>query len=766
MMQISQQDQDRRSNIAALYQEINRGLADLTPDDNFGREHGSSSSSSSSSSRLGASYSERRNRRSSRKDKNTRTIWRDATTHWVVPTYSAVLQCVRGGTAIFSLVHGNSPKNPVVVAAASSSRRRTRSASSFSSIRNGRADSLPAEKKKKEKEKKKKKQSSHVMLNIDSNRNQKEKAASTKKRQQLSRSRRPPTELEPHEKYHEREKLLSTFVQNSGLRMKGILMLYRTFLSSMLPSTSNNRNAGSASGDGEVLVLAHVFLREIAKLLPAKDLHNGLDELLFINFDVDYVGTMDVREFILELASCGAMRLANHQMVRVLYTLYGTVPIDAENVAAAAGGGGGGGEISAGKQSETSNQRRKESISAILLPTQQHHNRYMKNKDARERTRTSRIPAVVLAGMMHRGMSDTKALVHSVEMFLSALDEDGDGVITWTEFLSSVLNDHNVLDNFRKAYSSPRSSRMMGVMMFSPLNRFMRRVQLDWRMLTKLWNEMNTAGIQYRVVSEGSEGSGGIDSRGGGSVVVGEKGGGIVVSSSSGSGADGGSTNIGGVDGGGGGGGGADGVPNNDTSDREPEPDPNPGPGPGPGDSGGGDNDNDNDGVSIGVGLSSRVLLNYSQFRDIVKPFFGKAKPGDAPLMSDLFEAAVASNTSYVDQQGVNITVADCHRFAIDLSSALEDASPAMGSNTIQRARFYFMMLDLDRNGTIDYDEVYEVVSRGQTAGLAQHVLQGRQLMRSLERDEDGAVEEEHFVDVTMDHPDLLWRVVHRYPSQ
>ena len=141
MMQVSQQDQERRSNIAALYQEINRGLADLTSDGNFGRQHGSSSSSS----RLGASYSERRDRRSSRKDKNTRTIWRDATTHWVVPTYNAVLQCVRGGTAIFAPVHGNSPKNPVLVAAASSSRRRTRSASSFSSIRNGRADSLPAE---------------------------------------------------------------------------------------------------------------------------------------------------------------------------------------------------------------------------------------------------------------------------------------------------------------------------------------------------------------------------------------------------------------------------------------------------------------------------------------------------------------------------------------------------------------------------------------------------------------------------------------------
>jgi len=112
------------------------------------------------------------------------------------------------------------------------------------------------------------------------------------------------------------------------------------------------------------------------------------------------------------------------------------------------------------------------------------------------------------------------------------------------------------------------------------------------------------------------------------------------------------------------------------------------------------------------------------------------------------------------------MAVADCHRFVIDLSAALEDAAPSMGSATIQRARFYFMILDLDWSGTIDYDEVYEVISRGQSVDLARHILHGRQLMRQLAREEDGTVTEETFVAASRMHPTLLWRVVQRYPRE
>ena len=134
--------------------------------------------------------------------------------------------------------------------------------------------------------------------------------------------------------------------------------------------------------------------------------------------------------------------------------------------------------------------------------------------------------------------------------------------------------------------------------------------------------------------------------------------------------------------------------------------------------------------------------------------------------MSDLFDAAVAHDVQYTDKQGKSIKVADCHRFIIDLSTAYEDAAPSMGGATIQRARFYFLILDLDCSGTIEYDEVYEVISRGQPNTLTRHILQGRQLMRHIQREENGDVTESNFLQATRAEPELLWRIVHRYPFQ
>ena len=112
------------------------------------------------------------------------------------------------------------------------------------------------------------------------------------------------------------------------------------------------------------------------------------------------------------------------------------------------------------------------------------------------------ISSELIAGLMHCGTESTRVLVQSVERFLHSMDEDGDGIITWKEYLSAVTKDHTILDSFRRAYSVSRRGNMLGVMMFSPLNRFLRRCNIDWSLLTKLWNEMTTTLSQYRVVGD------------------------------------------------------------------------------------------------------------------------------------------------------------------------------------------------------------------------------------------------------------------------
>ena len=151
-------------------------------------------------------------------------------------------------------------------------------------------------------------------------------------------------------------------------------------------------------------------------------------------------------------------------------------------------------------------------------------------------------------------------------------------------------------------------------------------------------------------------------------------------------------------------------------------------------------------------------------------PFFGKTKPNDSAILSDLFDIAAASGSDdsdgkpeFIDRRGRPVRVADMHRFIIDLSSALEDSAPSTGHHSIKRTQFYFQLLDLDHNGTVDYDEVYEVVSLGQPSSAAKYILHGRKLMRDLRRDADGYVSETNMVKACENNPDLLWQVVQRY---
>ena len=519
------------------------------------------------------------------------------------------------------------------------------------------------------------------------------------RKRQRALQRQPP-ELQPREKFDEREDVLNAFVRAGNLTLSKTIAIFETFKALMLPPANDSddeeeqqaehnmmfednqgehmANATKKRNDDKdqpLYILAHIFLREIGRLLPSNALKNGLDELLFINFDIEYIGKIDIREFLVELACCSDLNLTIPQMVHVVFLVYGKVTT---------------------------------SFSSSSSSSPPH-----------------RISAGLLAGLMHRGTESTRALVQTVEKFLSALDYDNDGTITWHEFLGAVYSDSSILASFRDAYSKSRRSRMLGVMMFSPLNRFLRRVNLDWLSLTKIWNEMATTSAQYKVVSSTTARRS------------------SIVHS--------------------------DPLKNMTTAANESEHNSQ---GNRPRGSEGVSFDNNNNAMNATEnfenlnGELSMVLLNYSQFKSIIKPYFGKARPGDAPLLSDLFEVAVGTEASYVDKQGHNMAVADCHRFVIDLSAALEDAAPSMGSATIQRARFYFMILDLDWSGTIDYDEVYEVISRGQSVDLARHILHGRQLMRQLAREEDGTVTEETFVAASRMHPTLLWRVVQRYPRE
>ena len=678
-----------RSSIAALYQEINNSLTDLANDQSNNR------------------HKRHRTKLSSK----TYQIQRDSTSHWLVPSYNKVLNSLRtNAPSPPSYQHGSSVRN----AAASSHHRRRRhgrkhprgsnsstpsTSSSTSSLAasvvgqsksRSNTDKINSNSKNKTARRPPSHSQHHVSVDIG-HQHDIDNAASLAKNNANRLRKRQPVELEPHEKFQERETVLCEFVQASKMTFAKILSMYATFKQLRLPDSDDDEDDDATNGDNStnsrrdqsdyvMRVLAHVFLREMGRILPVEVLKQGLDERMFINFDIEFVGYLDIREFMVELACCNELHLSIPEMAHVLFVVYGN------NIGT---GDGGFGNLDDHDDDDDG-----------------YNDINNNNKE---------ISAGLLAGLMHKGMESTRELVQIVEKFLSALDDDGDGIITWHEFLGAVYSDSSILASFRNAYSVSRRSRMLGVMMFSPLNRFLRRVNLDWLSLTKIWNEMSTTSAQFKVISTGSVGGSQLEN-------------GNEDRNGNGNG-NGRNSNI------------------NDTNINANE------------------NKADDD-MHASNTSASVVLLSYLQFKTILKPYFGKAKQGDAPLMSDLFDVAVASDASYVDKQGNNMVVADCHRFVIDLSAALEDGAPSMGSATIQRARFYFMILDLDRSGTIEYDEVYEVISRGQSEDLAKHILQGRRLMRQLNRTDTGTVTKEVFVNASRKHPDLLWRVIHRYPFE
>ena len=55
---------------------------------------------------------------------------------------------------------------------------------------------------------------------------------------------------------------------------------------------------------------------------------------------------------------------------------------------------------------------------------------------------------------------------------------------------------------------------------------------------------------------------------------------------------------------------------------------------------------------------------------------------------------------------------------------------------------------------------------RNAPAGSGREILQGRQLMRKVPREPDGGVLESKLVEACEAHPELLWRIVHRYPFE
>ena len=628
--------QDHRRSIAALYQEVTNALENLTSPL---QQHAKRNNNN-------------RRRHEQTKPKHWGSIRRDTTSHWVVPTYGDVLHSIRS-TAPFVPVHSftDAPTPTPSVAAKSSFGHITANNKRTTFRGRGHATPTPSQKFRPPSASN---DSRRMHDNDDGTASTMSSltaaAAAAAAERRSSKPSAPPPELAPHEKYQVRATVLCQFAKESNMTLQLLLSLYQHLIKCMLPLSSATSSSASTvemeeenekeeeEEEEDVIMLAHVFLREIGKLLPTEALRGGLDELIFINFDIECVGTLDVREFIFELACCDALGLSVEQMVNILFYVYGQI------------------DVEEGADENDDNYIKERVISSELV-----------------------------AGLMHRGVESTRVLVQSVERFLAAMDTDGDGTITWTEYIEVIEQDRTILDSFRQSYSvSSRSD--LGVMMFSPLNRFLRRCSMNWLLLTKMWNTMNTTGSQYHVVG---------------------------------------------------------GINKSDQSKSEQEQTKNP-----------------------DYKQPSRVLLTYNQFRSVVQPFFGKGRSGDATLLSELFDAANAHDVMYTDKQGNAMQVADCHRFVIDLSTSLEDSAPSMGSATIQRARFYFMVLDLDRSGTIEYDEVYEVVCRGQSVGLARHILHGRKLMRQVDREEDGYITEDNFLKATKAHPDLLWWVVHRYPFE
>ena len=277
-----------RASIAALYQEVTGALDDLANPEETSKRAGT------------------QKERIVDKRQSLSSIGRDATSHWVVPQYNTVLQRLRSSDA-FPPVHrysdGNNNKN-------------TRTSRHNNNNNNNLSLS---------------KREARIYMNLD--------AKQPIKQHKIKR--RAPPELEPHEKYQERETVLCKFAKDSQMTSHLLLSLHQHLLLCMLPSSSTEKDHSTRKKDngddedhdyGAVIMLAHVFLREIGKLLPTSSLTVGLDEQLFVNFDINYVGAIDIREFLVELACCNELQLSIQTMTHILFLVYGRVQNNANTM--------------------------------------------------------------------------------------------------------------------------------------------------------------------------------------------------------------------------------------------------------------------------------------------------------------------------------------------------------------------------------------------------------------------------------------------------
>lgn len=156
------------------------------------------------------------------------------------------------------------------------------------------------------------------------------------------------------------------------------------------------------------------------------------------------------------------------------------------------------------------------------------------------------------------------------------------------------------------------------------------------------------------------------------------------------------------------------------------------------------------------------TLIEYDKFQTILRELLGDPAPSDARIITDLFEAATLKSATVVGKNSNIIDVVDAHRFVSELATAMEDSNPEFTGNTVARARFYFVLLDLDHSGTIEYDEVYTVIRRGQTSAVATSLLNGRQALKLIQREPDGFILKERIANAVECTPSLLRTLIHR----
>ena len=647
---------DDMAQLASLYQSINRSIAGLAAG-----APSTTAAAASSSARTGS--------------KMTR-IRRGPHSFWRVPSYRQVLASLRAGKPL-PLQHEFQSTAPATARASRARHRRYRHVQC--TPRGGNGSATPGRQdgsnlvtrnrvRASELRKSHRRVSIDIMANVSSSDRGKVQGVAGSAR----RGRSKPLQVKTA--YSKRAGILTMLARELGANYDVVVRLYASLISSIVGSDSSTSADANTSHVSTIIdqnsnMLAHTFLETLGKLISAKSIASGLDEAVFVNFDVEFLGTIDVNEFCLELAACDRVGLTIPQIVSVLFTIYGKADTGSGKVHGEKADGG-------------------------------HFERI--------------ISVIKLTDLMNRGRETSRGIIATTERFLSALDADGDGTITWNEFLSAVLDDNSILESFRQAYSVTSRARLLSVMMFSPLNRFVRRCKMNWGMLAKMASQLCMAGERYKIVKTPSRL---VDSLLGGEDAA--------APSNAARDADGAAADVG-------------------TATESP-----------------------NDNIE-GVDGFDHILLEYYQFRDILFPFLGKTKPNDSAIVSDLFDIAAAADGSedrpeFVNRKGSSVRVADMHRFIIDLSAALEDSAPSMGQHSIKRTQFYFQLLDLDRNGSIDYDEVYEVVSLGQPSSAAKYILHGRKLMRNLRRDADGHVAETDMVEACRKTPELLWQIVQRY---